>query len=67
MDDANERTWRAGYTLFRALTQATLGRENEKLTAEERAALTVARVGMGLTVGDVDLASSDTIRAASIL
>jgi len=40
MDDSRERTWRAGYALFRALTQATFGSERGPVSAEERQKIT---------------------------
>jgi tetratricopeptide (TPR) repeat protein len=40
MDDSLERTWRAGYALFRALTQQTFGGEQGALGVEERKKIT---------------------------
>ena len=40
MDDASERTWRAGYALYRGLTQQTFGRERGSISEDDRKTIT---------------------------
>ncbi len=40
MDSSSERTWRAGYALYRALTQQTFGKEKGTATENERRGIT---------------------------
>ncbi len=40
MESSSERAWRAGYALFRALTQQTFGSEKGPVTEEERRGIT---------------------------